>query len=123
MFEDKKNSSWFINILLVGSLISIILSFYFYYLNRDYDFIVETECNPKLETCFYRDCSIPDNCPPNNLFYYNQYTINANDYHKCINEDCTFACNSGLINCIKTECSQEDINIEFCKLPNSLITE
>lgn len=118
MLEDEKRHNLFLYILLGGVLIAIASSFYFFYFKKDYDFIVETKCNPETEACFYRDCTNPDDCPPNGLSYYNQYTINAGDFASCKDEDCTEACTLGTIACEKTECTESDINDGICVLPS-----
>jgi len=111
--ESKHNV--FLYIMLAGCLIAIITSFYFFYFKKDYDFFIETKCDPATETCFYRDCeNNPDICPPNNFSYYNQYAISAKDFEKCVNEDCTEACATGLIKCTKIECTKDDISSGTC---------
>lgn len=113
--EGEKNHNIFFNILLAGVLITIITSFYSFYYKKNYDFFVETKCNPEMEACFYRDCEgDPELCPPNNLSYYNQYTIKAKDFRLCPNEDCTSTCESGVIACEKTECTEDDMNNGLC---------
>ncbi len=119
--ENKKESDFFIYILLAGVLVVIISSFYSLYFKKNYDFFIETECNPEVETCFFRDCeNEPDICPPNNLSYYNQYTIKANDFKKCENENCKEACGLGLIHCVKTECTENDLLDGVCLTPSDL---
>lgn len=114
--ENKRNL--FAYLLLACVLISIISSFYLFYFKKDYDFFVETRCNPETDVCFFRDCEdSPEVCPPNNLSYYNQYTIKASDFKSCLNEDCTDACDNKIIKCIKTECTEDDINEGVCILP------
>jgi hypothetical protein len=113
--EKEKKHNLFLYILLFLILITILSSFYFFYLKKDYDFFVEASCNPEQETCFFRDCeNSMDGCPPNNLSYYHQYSIKARDFKFCPNEDCTQACETNTINCIKTECTEEDINNRVC---------
>jgi hypothetical protein len=113
--KDERKHNIFLYVLFGGVLIAVASSFYFFYFKKDYNFIIETKCNPEMETCFYRDCENSlDGCPPNNLSYYNQYTIKARDFNACENEDCTFACITRVINCIKIECTQEDINNRVC---------
>lgn len=121
--DDKKGSNIFLYILLAGVLIVIIVSFYFFYFKKDYDFIVETQCNPEVETCFYRDCSVADSCPPNNLSYYNTYTLKASDFKACVNEDCTETCTTGAISCVKTECTEKDLTDGTCVEPPNIIIE
>jgi len=118
--KEEKSHNIFLYIMLAGCLVAIAVSFYFFYLKKDYDFFVETECNSETETCFYRDCEAsPDDCPPNNFSYYNQYTISANDFKYCENEDCTEACATGLIKCTKIECTETDITDGACVEPLS----
>ena len=119
MPEEEKESNIFLHVLLGGVLVAIISSFYFFYFKKDYDFMVETKCNPETETCFYRDCTNPDDCPPNGLSYYNQYTLKASDFKACANEDCTEACTTGVISCTKTECTESDIDDGTCVAPSS----
>lgn len=100
--EGKKNDDFFIYMLLAGILIVVVNSFYMYFYKQNYPFIVETKCDPEVETCSYRDCeNEPDICPPNGLSYYKEYTINARDYKYCENEDCELACKEGVINCVE----------------------
>ncbi len=117
--EVKREHNYFLYILLGSCLIAIISSFYFFYFKKDYNFIVEASCNPETETCFYRDCTNPDDCPPNNLSYYNEYTLKARDFKSCLNEDCTLACTTGVINCVKTECTESDISDGTCVGPSN----
>lgn len=119
--EDRKPNNLFLYLLLTCCLITIVVSFYFFYFKKDYDFIVETSCDNTKETCFYRDCSVDGNCPPNNLSYYNTYTLSANDFSKCLNEDCTDLCSANNGICIKTECTASDISDGTCVLPASPI--
>jgi hypothetical protein len=45
------------------------------------------------------------------------YTIKARDFAVCKNEDCTTACKEGAISCVKTECTEQDIEDEICLTP------
>ncbi len=121
--EDIKSHNTFIYILLFSCFVVVAVSFYNFYLKKDYYFIVETNCDSTSETCFYRDCSIADECPPNNLSYYSKYTINANDFAMCENEDCTNFCKENADSCVKTECTEEDIEGELCLFPESVLNE
>lgn len=71
MPEETKTHNVFLYILLASCAVVIATSFYFFYFKKDYDFIVETSCDNTKEDCFYRDCSIDGECPPNNLSYSN----------------------------------------------------
>ena len=121
--ENNKEHVVFLNILLGGCVIAIISSFYFYYFKQDYNFIVETNCDPAKEVCFYRDCTNPDDCPPNGLTHYNTYTLRASDYKYCENEDCYLSCTTGKIKCEKTECTKNDFTSGTCVGPTSSNTD
>lgn len=118
MSEKENTSNYFIFILLVGVIISIIVSFYMFFYKKNYDFLVETRCDTGTEKCFYRDCKNNlDLCPPNGLSYYGKYTIKAKDFKFCQNEDCTEACKNGSIKCLKTECSKDNTDGDICTEP------
>ncbi len=120
--NEKKEHNIFLYTLIVSILVVVVASFYSFYFKKNFDFIVETACNPETETCFFRDCEEdPEICPPNNLSYYNEYTISARDFDVCLNEDCIQACNTGVINCIKTDCTESDISEEICILPTGIL--
>lgn len=117
--KKEKRHNAFLYIMLGGCLIAIATSFYFFYFKKDYDFFIETQCDSATETCFYRDCeNSPDDCPPNNFSYYNQYIIKAKDFKYCVDEDCTEACATGLIQCEKIECTESDISDSLCVEPS-----
>lgn len=112
--------NYFINILILSVVLTIVLSFYKFYYQKNFDFFVETNCNHNTETCFYRDCEgSPDECPPNNLSYYSKYVLKAKDFNKCENEDYTNACLERIINCKQIGCTQEDIDSGACVLPDN----
>ena len=120
--KEKDSKFWgnynlFLLFLIGTCVISIISSIYFFYYKKNFDFIVETKCDPQIETCFYRDCTNPDDCPPNNLSYFNVYNINARDFTFCENEDCTAFCDANTIKCNKNECTEQDINEGVCVPP------
>ncbi len=117
--EDKKTHNLFLYALLISCLAVIVISFYFFYYKKDYNFIVQTKCDNTKEKCFYRDCSVEGDCPPNNLSYYKEYTIKAKDFNKCTNEDCTEACANEVINCVKTECSEDQLIAGSCVAPQN----
>ena len=117
--DNKKNRNVFVSILSASVVVVIAVSFYSFYYKKNYDFYIETNCDPTTETCFYRNCELtPDDCPPNNLSYYNQYIIKARDFDRyCENEDCTEVCKSGTVKCTKIECTEDNINNGICVLP------
>jgi hypothetical protein len=121
--QEEKKHNLILYVLLGGCIIAIISSLYFFYFKKDYEFIVETKCDPTTETCFYRDCTNPDDCPPNNLSYYNQYSLKASDFKACADEDCSYACVNNVISCIKIECTISDVENETCVSPNNSIVQ
>ena len=71
-------------------------------------------CDPSKETCTQRDCTNPDDCPPNGLSDFKRYNLNANDFKICENEDCTNACENGTIKCEPIECAEDEEMGETC---------
>lgn len=113
----KKFHNWFLEIMVLCSFLAVAASFYFFFFKKDFDFIVETSCDPAHETCFQRDCSDPDNCPPNGLSNFKRYSLSASDFHMCENEDCTNACQTGAISCEQIPCTEDLEAGESCISP------
>jgi hypothetical protein len=111
---DKKENNVFLYLLLGLCLVAIAVSFYFFYFKKDYEFIVEVACDPTKETCIQRDCTNPDDCPPNGLSDFKRYSLNAGDFEMCENEDCTNACESGAIKCEPIQCAEDELAGESC---------
>ena len=103
--EPKIN--WFLWIIGLSSLAVISSSFYFFYFKKEYEFIVETSCDPLIEACFQRDCSDSNNCPPNALSDFKRYTLKAKDYSMCKQEDCSEVCENNTIMCTQVECVED----------------
>ena len=121
MPKEATKHNIFLYVLLIGVIISITSSFYFFYFKKDFNFIIETKCNPETETCFYRNCTNPDNCPPNKFSYYNTYIVRARDFKACgMSEDCLNACTTGSIPCLKTKCTKSDTTEEICTTPSNI---
>lgn len=115
--EPKPGHNFFLYALLLGCLVAIGSSFYFFYYQKDYDFIVETSCDNTKETCFVRDCTNPDDCPPNQLASFKRYSLKAADYSKCHKEDCSIVCSEGVIECEPIECKEDLEAGESCTVP------
>lgn len=103
---EEKKSNWFLWLIGISCLVVIFVAFYFFYYKKDYNFIVEVACDTSKETCFQRDCSNPDDCPPNGLSDFKRYSLNANDFKICGNENCTEVCESGSIKCQPIKCTE-----------------
>jgi len=112
--KSKKLLTPFTTLNVVLFLTVIINSFYFFYIKKDFDFIVETTCDPIIEQCFLRDCTNPDDCPPNGLQEFKRYTLNANDFKYCVDEDCKLACESNQIKCEVISCTEDEEYGETC---------
>ncbi len=112
--EVKKGHNIFLYLLLTCCFVAIATSFYFFYYKKAYDFIVEVACNPTQEECFHRDCSIDGNCPSNNLSDFKRYSLSANDFKMCENEDCTYSCENNVIPCEQVACTEDDSVGETC---------
>lgn len=78
--------------------------FYRYIYTKNYDYLIEASCDPLVENCFFRDCTNTDDCPPNELSIYKQWTIKAYDFPKCADNSCKSECESGQIACISIPC-------------------
>ena len=92
-------------------IIPIASNFNKYYFAKSYDYLVEVACDPQVEICFFRDCSLPDECPPNGISDYKKLYVKAYDFNKCSDNSCEEECASGLIKCTSVECGQsaEDV--------------
>lgn len=120
--EVEKKNDWFLWLIGISCFVAIILSFYFFYFKKDYDFIVEVTCDSAKEQCFQRDCSKPGNCPPNGLSDFKRYSLNAGDFKMCENEDCASVCETGSIKCAPIACV-EDLEVgESCTVSNATTT-
>jgi len=113
---EEKKFNWFIFLISLSCLAVISSSFYFFYYKKDYNFIVEVSCDITKEICFQRDCSNLDDCPPNGLSDFKRYSLNAADFAKCENEDCTLACETKAIECEQIECVVDEIIGETCSI-------
>lgn len=116
--EEKKSYNIFLYLLLLGCFATIATSFYVFYHQKNYDFIVEVACDPTVEICTQRDCTNPDDCPPNQLSDFKRYTLNAADFKMCENENCAVACETGLIKCEPISCVEDLEAGESCSVLN-----
>ena len=101
-----------INIILF--LTVILSSIYFFYYKKDFYFVMEEPCDLNQEECFIRDCSNPDNCPPNGLSEFKRYYISAKDFKHCYKEDCLSACQNKQIKCRAIKCIPSEEMGERC---------
>jgi hypothetical protein len=94
---------WVIAMLVIVTIASTAYKFLF---AKNYDFVVEAPCNTATSTCFTRDCSNPDDCPPNGLSNYRVFNIKAADFEKCSDNSCLNECASGKISCKEIKCGE-----------------
>lgn len=112
--KQKKILTPFTIISAILFTTALLGSFYFFYIKKDFDFIVESPCDTNKEQCFIRDCTNPDNCPPNGLSEFKRYTLKARDFQYCQDEDCTSVCESGQIQCTPVQCTEDPEVGESC---------
>ncbi len=112
--EAEKKNNWFLWLIGISVLVTILASFYSLYFQKNYEFIVEVPCDTSKETCFQRDCSDSDNCPPNKLDNFKRYSLKANDFKACSNEDCAKVCENGSIPCEPIFCIEDLESGESC---------
>ena len=112
--DAKKLSIGFSELLLICVVLSILVSFYYFYVKKEFNFIVEVPCDQTKESCFHRDCSKPDDCPPNGLSEFKRYSLNAVDFNKCKDENCSDVCARGEIKCVPVACSEDKDTGESC---------
>ena len=114
MPKDDKESNWFLWLIGLSCLVAILSAFYSFFYKKEYDFIVEVACDPLKETCSQRDCSNPDDCPPNGLSDFKRYSLKASDFKMCENEDCTNVCETEIIKCESIQCTEDEEMGESC---------
>ncbi len=105
------NGSRFLVISFFILLFPVLSSFYKYFYSKNYDYLIETNCDPQTEICFSRDCSIPDTCPPNEYEFYKQFYVKAYDFAICSDNSCEKECKENIIQCVQIPCgeSPEDV--------------
>jgi hypothetical protein len=105
------NHKLLIILLSTTLVLPLISGFYKYYISQDYDYLVEAPCDSLLEICFMRDCSAPDECPPNNLSNYKIYYVKSYDFKKCGDNTCYRECADGAIECVEVRCGESDDDV------------
>ncbi len=92
-------------------------SYYIFYYQKDYEFLVEASCDPSSQSCFARDCVNTDGCPPNNLSIYKVFELKASDFDSCKDTSCKMECESGTLSCVEVKCGDgpDDICVSHQK--------
>lgn len=99
--------------LFVFSFVAVIASnWYYFYRSGNFNYLIESPCDPTAANCFYRDCeNEPDSCPPNGLSYYQSFYVSAADFATCTDNSCANECTTKAISCTPILCgdSEEDV--------------
>lgn len=99
-----------INIIFISSFFVVIVGAMFkYYVTKEYNFFIETSCNPDTEYCYSRDCE-NDDCPPNGFVDYKRYKLRAYQFDACESDGCENYCHN-LKQCIEIPCGDDSEDI------------
>lgn len=102
----ETSSKVLLSLLCISVMIIIVATANHFLIKKDYNFALETACDPLEHNCFVRDCDT-DECPPNGLEYYRIFEVPAGDFETCLENDCLRECESGAVQCIETVCDEE----------------
>lgn len=97
-------------LLLGGIAVVFAASMYSHLFIRDFDFLIETACDPSVQVCHIRDCE-EDECPPNNLSAYRVLVVPANAFARCTDASCAAVCSEPGA-CFEIPCSTEEATCE-----------
>lgn len=89
-------------------ILTIVVTGYKFLFGLEYEFYVEAPCDPSSQTCFVRDCSEPESCPPNELESYRAFYLSAEDFNTCRNNSCLYSCTNGIIECQEVLCGESE---------------
>lgn len=101
----ERSSKLFLWAISLSVAVVIIATGYKFLIQKDYNFLVEAECNPSTETCFHRDCTVVE-CPPNHLQDYKKFSVPASDFPKCSSDSCATECANHTITCKEIVCDK-----------------
>ncbi len=116
----------FLTVITFSVIVIIFITGYRFLWLKDYNFIVEAECNPSSENCFYRDCSNEDDCPPNGLENYRVFEVLAPDFPKCSDNSCVSECVTGEVSCREIMCGdleEDECGSSEVSIPNDNVDE
>lgn len=95
-------------LISVMAVLAIGATAWLFLIQKNFVFIVETECDPATQTCFYRDCSNEDDCPINGLENYKVFSMDAKEFYRCKEDSCKASCESGNHACTETVCGESE---------------
>jgi len=111
------SSAWKLAVLILAFLLLPIFSNYYkYYVTKNFIYAVEAKCDPLIEVCFMRDCTVSDDCPSNGFSKYKKYYVKASDFSKCSDNSCQKECENGLIQCRLIHCGDSEDDV--CTTPH-----
>ncbi len=105
----------FLSVLMLSVVVVVVAAGYKFLWLKDYNFIVEAECDPTSENCFHRDCSNAEDCPPNGLENYRLFEVPASDFPKCMDSSCARECSKKSISCQEIDCGETES--DECSVP------
>ena len=94
---------------LIGSfiVIGLLSSAWIFLVRKDYDFVIESPCDPETQNCYLRDCD-NDGCPVNGYSSYRVFRIDAAAFARCASDSCALACASGQERCEEIACGSDE---------------
>jgi len=104
----EKSDKIFLWIIMLSVVVVIGATGYKFLILQDYEFYVEAPCDSTTQTCFVRDCSEADSCPPNNLDSYRVFYLKAKDFKKCDDNSCLSVCTNETIQCRELVCGETE---------------
>ena len=112
--SDKKKNIWFFIILGILILASVGVTFYKYYILKDFQIVAEVSCDPATEVCFHYEptpCADDDlECVPEEAYDYKMMSKNAANILACENTEEKIDCTEEL-SCLDNE---ENCSYEYC---------
>lgn len=109
-FIDQKSKNLFI-VFFGFILLMVIISFYKYFIVKDYYIEVEIPCSPDVENCFVYKCLDSEGCTgEGDIYYYKLLKKKASAIPLCDPElsDCAaYDCSDG-IDCFIINCNSQD---------------
>jgi hypothetical protein len=108
MEGDAKKKSSNVRLLTVFLLCIasvLVVNYRHFFVEKNYQYLVEAPCDSSQETCFVRDCAeSPDECGVNTFSPYKEYYLSARDFSVCGTTACATECTMGEIACEPIEC-------------------
>lgn len=89
----KKDIGSSILLLVISLFVIVVASNYYHFIyTKNYEYLVKVDCNPLETECFSNSCDDGGGVCGDDITYYNNYFINANNFYKCNNISCDNVC-------------------------------